>query len=208
MTRRNPTTTPVADTRLTIVRLPLSAVASVHPIAREAAQLADAAYLAKDLSPLTPEAGVMLLSLEPILVVGPSNKLRRIANHRTFAIARQLISDDTPVPVLRMRGRPDDHTIAQIAAYDAIVHRLLTSLDKGAVDQLHRMCEALEPGYKREGPGRPRKDAEAIATPLRGYFRRRLGPDTLHGIAGMAATTKRRRRRKAVEPEQGEGADD
>ena len=207
MANRTQATALEADTQLTIIRVPLKKVARVHPAALAAAQHADAAYLAEHLTLVSPDAGTLLLSLEPIVVVHQRRKLRRIAGHRTFAVVSQLLPEETPVPALWLRRRPSDFDIAQIAAYDAIVHRLLTSLNESAVDQIHRMCEDLEPGYTRTTRGRPRKDSDTMDTPLRRYFHRRLQQNTLHEIVGMARGTRRRRPKKVDKPGEGGGTD-
>jgi hypothetical protein len=194
LTQRNCTRRDAWLRNARFIREPLKAVSEVHPLAADAAKLADAAYLGRDLRLLTPDVCLLLLTLEPIIVVGSTNKWRRVAGHRSYQVVRQLISDSEHIPILAYGGRVPKELILQLSMCDVFVRRLLTSLDATGTHQLDAMAEALIPCYRRSAPGRPAAANEYTPIAVEELFRERLSTERLARILGIPTSTLRKAR--------------
>ncbi|CRI67878.1 hypothetical protein THIOKS1890011 [Thiocapsa sp. KS1] len=160
----------------------------------EAAKFADAAYLGRDLSLLTPEVGALLLMVEPIIVVGSTDRWRRVAGHRSYQVARQLSSDSEKFPILACGGRLPKSFILQLAMCDVFVRRLLTSLDATGIHQVDAMAEALIPRYRRTAPGRPAAVSGHTPIAVEEFFREPLSTERLARTLGIPTSTLRKAR--------------
>ncbi len=163
-------------------------------MAAEAAKLADAAYLGRDLSLLTPEVCALLLMVEPIIVVGSTNRWRRVAGHRSYQVVRQLSADSEHFPIVACEGRVPKSLILQLAMCDVFVRRLLTSLDATGIHQLDAMAEALIPRYRRSAPGRPAAASGYTPIAVEELFREALSTERLARTLGITASTLRKAR--------------
>lgn len=183
-----------ATPRVEMERLPVGALATPHPLLRAVAHLAPSGYLARALPDLAPGVAGLLALMAPILVIADRRGYRRIAGHRTYAVALTLLGPEASIWVGVLRGRLPDETLRKLAAFGVFTFPLLMSLDATAIHQMDAAAIELQSHYCHRRPGRPPRDC--LPDPAAGLdlLRHPLSAQGLARLCGIDSSTLRRRR--------------